>query len=87
MGLREIELEDHGQDFTSLIVNERNIVVAALPFQSWVWAGFRIMQKAIRPGMKLRIVKGVNPMVLRYPVISVRVVKVGDKIKNAKGKS
>lgn len=37
-----IELEDNGQDFTELHVNQDGVVIDAKPFQSSVWQGARI---------------------------------------------
>ena len=68
-----IEIEDQGQDFTKFCIDENNIIVDAGPFQGWLWKGFQVIQKRIRPGMKLRLRKrGSKPLILKYPVISVR---------------
>jgi hypothetical protein len=70
---RIVELEDRGQDFTEFLLNGNNTIVDVKPFQAWVWMGFRIMQKRIRPGMAPRLEKrGQLPVTLKYRVVSVR---------------
>lgn len=71
--MRYVKLEDRGQDFTEFVVDENNMILDARPFQGWVWAGFEIIQRHIRPGMKLKLRKrGRAPMILKYSVTSVR---------------
>jgi hypothetical protein len=71
--MRIVELEDQGQDFTELHVDENNEIINARPFQGWVWQGFQIVQGQILPGMRLRLRKrGHHPLILKYPVLSVR---------------
>jgi len=68
-----IEIEDQGQDFTEIHVDENNVITETRPFQGWLWKGFQIVQKQICRGMKLRLRKrGTKPLILKYPVISVR---------------
>jgi len=76
MTTREIELEDHGQDFTSFIVDEDGNVVETKPCQGWVWNGSKVMNKRIRVGSRL-ILRTPNmapvsePLTLRYRVIAI----------------
>lgn len=73
--MKIVELQDQGQDFTELYVNEAGEIIDARPFQRWLWKGHVIAQKHIRRGMRLRLAKpGLNPMILKYPVVSVRTV-------------
>ncbi len=82
---RVIELADKGQDFTRLIVNDENVITNALPFQGWVWKGWKISQKSIRRGMRLKLSKhGQNTLVLKYPVIKVS-RETGEAKSGAKG--
>lgn len=75
-----IELEDCGQDFTEFYVNDKNVIVEARPFQTWVWGGMRIapdpVHDPVHEGMKLKLYKkgSKKPMQLRYRVIGVRTV-------------
>jgi hypothetical protein len=70
--MKIVDLEDRGQDFTSFYVDDDNVITDAVPFQGWVWSGFRIHQKRIRVGMKLRMAKGAQRIVLRYAVVGIR---------------
>lgn len=70
---RIIELEDLGQDFTEFEVDKQNVIVAARPFQGWLWKGFEIIQHQITPRMKLRLRKrGQQTLVLKYSVVAVK---------------
>lgn len=73
MRKRVIELRDQGQDFTKLFVDANGLVTGAWPFQGWVLAGFRLVQKRIRVGQRLRLrrtdLKG--EITLKYPVVAI----------------
>jgi len=74
--MRIVKLEDHGQDFTEFHVDRTNTIIDARPFQGWVWKGFRIEQRRIKPGMHVTLTKtGKNPMTLKYAVRSVTTVR------------
>lgn len=62
-----IHLEDRGQDFLRLIVRE-SVVVAAEPFQGWIWAGSTIVSKP-QVGRCLKLKRGHLLATLSYPVI------------------
>jgi hypothetical protein len=71
---RIVTLEDQGQYFTRLYVNEKNVITDAKPCQGWVWKNCIILQKRIRRGMRLRLMKRgyIEPLTLRYRIVSVR---------------
>lgn len=68
----KLHLQDHGQDFTWLIVDGSEIVDAG-PFQGWLWRGERI-----RPPVKWkrgsRVVMA-DGSFLHYPVQRVEQIK------------
>ncbi|HXN71471.1 MAG TPA: hypothetical protein VN861_02845 [Candidatus Acidoferrales bacterium] len=68
-----VELEDLGQDFLVLFVDERtNVIQDATPFQGWLWRGRKVLQKKIYRGLHLKLSKpGEPPLQLRYAVESV----------------
>ena len=72
-----IELENHGQDFTKLYIDGNNFVVDVRRGQTGMvpgfelWKGHRIMNKTVRKGSLLHLVKDGNETVIKYPVIKV----------------
>jgi hypothetical protein len=68
---RLIELEDEGQDFTAFAINANRIIVAALPFQTSVWKDYAIVQKTLRPGIHLQLLKNGKVLRLRYAVTKI----------------
>lgn len=66
-----VKLEDQGQDFTEFVLEDQ-MIVEAWPFQTGVWAGYRVRPKTLRPGTRLKLSKpGKADLPLRYPVIGV----------------
>ena len=63
MGQKQIKitLEDCGQDFTILYINEDGIVIDALPFQANVWRG------AIIPVNSLCLFEVGQPLPIHHP--------------------
>ena len=68
-----VQIEDQGQDFTSFVLDSKNVIVETKPFQGWVWNGAKILNRRIKPGCRLKLVGPRDKIVreLRYPVISV----------------
>jgi hypothetical protein len=72
-----IHLEDLGQDFLRLIVR-RSVVVAAEPFQGWLWQGAKIVSKP-QVGRRLKLVQGHLSATLQYPVTKIERREVSDR--------
>jgi len=66
-----VRLEDQGQDFLEFHI-ENGKITESVPFQSWLWTEFEVIQKKIVPGMHLKLRRrGQKPVILKYPVVSV----------------
>lgn len=50
MKLRELTLEDRGQDFTRFLVDESGQILDAQPFQAWLWTQYSIVTETMVEG-------------------------------------
>jgi hypothetical protein len=72
-----IELADCGQNFKQFYVDGNNFVTDARRFanrlspESHIWKGYRILNKVIRKGTVLRLVKDGKERVIKYPVFKI----------------
>jgi len=68
-----LELEDHGQDFTTWDLDEDGVVIDSQPFQASVWRGVRVRNhRLLRAGAQLQLtLEDGRELTLNYPVAMV----------------
>lgn len=67
---KELQLEDHGQDFTLFVVNEENVIVDCQPFQQDVWIGKKLAMPASVGDKPILMINDV-PNQLNYAVTEI----------------